>query len=864
MSLRLSPAKSGSIRRLLRDRWLVAILVASFLASSFPSPVFAQSPATWQQNATGLLTSSNPNKMTAGLTLRVQDQGWPFLSTQGGVLDDGYGMAMGPVGIDLGLVEIPTATSSALTAESADWAHDSLTYNGGTANEIDLTASRLSPALLLDVPNSGATTLRLLAGNVHWYVSHDQTGLNDKLAPASPKWVAFSSGGTPQTDALTSSPTSLPGLDNNWLLVWFGTNSYFDDTMIPYPYPFPQSPPNCCNLNTGSIPYANIYQADAPLLVHFQTNPTAISQSPNGGIDLTFNTTPGDLTIMPLYGRLHPNAATTDAWGAAGLPSDALQRIAFWTSHLCSFPQTAAEGYSYASSTDTTTISENVTYVPACGASPGIQLAPLPPMLAVARAQLPITFSGPVVDANLPTDFGPLQGIENTTSYTWSMTGLGVFQQDERTLGTSPVPSDIMTLLVSQVNQIVQAGHFEPWFVPGKMPRQPYTGDLYFDNPADTLAILADIIPVLPDPQKTNLISYLRSERANYPPETVYSLPMGQGTPRSGFALPDQAAPGGDLYAVLPSNRPDVFLTRVPLYNFYALARYYDITGDTIPTSVLTAAQSVLNTDMPNHDWATGSWFYGFGDRKTAVENANRFLDGAIGLARLSQASGDSATHTLAMGILLRATVLRVGMAHYPRWLYSVGLVSLPNDPNWQPKALAGSWIGKLANYGWSGPGDDARQVVVLDQFGLLLHDSAGYSTGSGVYSSQTPGTMYAYLPAFRDLVPESAAILRDYAKSDVDIPIAKYTAEMPAWYAAFSETPLGDEHGIAYPIDAYSLFMAKTWIDGETPNNLAHYADVPWLSNGGDFFYVAKLAETVRAYQDLPASTSVTLAVQK
>ena len=91
---------------------------------------------------------------------------------------------------------------------------------------------------------------------------------------------------------------------------------------------------------------------------------------------------------------------------------------------------------------DMTTISENITYLPACAG--GIRLAPIPPMLALARDSLGVQFSGPVVDGNLPTEIGPSLGIENTSQYTWSVTGLRDYAAAKRTMsGAGQTPSDL-------------------------------------------------------------------------------------------------------------------------------------------------------------------------------------------------------------------------------------------------------------------------------------------------------------------------------------------------------------------------------------------------------------------------------------
>src|SRR5581483_4402129 len=160
----------------------------------FSKPVLAQTlpDPTWQTGATGLKLQPitryyNDNStmttinQTSGLLFSLKDQGWPFLGVAGGAQDGGSSLAAGYTGIDLGMVKVPNVSSSALSSESADWSHDTLTYNGGSANQIALTISRLSPAILIQ-PQS--QNLRLFSGNLKTFVNYGLTGQTIKFAPS--------------------------------------------------------------------------------------------------------------------------------------------------------------------------------------------------------------------------------------------------------------------------------------------------------------------------------------------------------------------------------------------------------------------------------------------------------------------------------------------------------------------------------------------------------------------------------------------------------------------------------------------------------------------------------------------------------
>ncbi len=804
------------------------------------TPAYAQDPASWQQNATGLKTTSNTEKKTAGLGFIIQDQSWPFISMMGnGVQDGGYGKLAGPVDIDLGLIKIPSAPSGALSTQTADWSHNELNFNSG---QLKVTASRLTPSLLLQ---SSASQLRLMTGNVQHFTLFSQSGLTIKNAPSSVKYVAYSSGGTIQVKPLSTTALNLPALDQKWLMVWYGTNAHFVSTKTPILYPFAKKGP-CCDQYTSTIPYTDVFQADAPILLTFENSPTSISQSSEGGFDLNFTGAAGSATMMPLFGSDFPKAADTESWSAA-LPATVTQKINFWVSRACNYPLSATENYNYDSATDKASITDSINYVQLCT---GSKFAPIPPILSVAKDSLAVSFSAGLVDSGLQTMFGPLLGIDNVSDYNWSISGLNKYISYSREIGNlSSVPPEIIQNLVTEVDKLTQAGHMQPWFLSGKLTFTPTVGDYYFVSPADSVYLLTEVVPILPEPQKTNLVNFLKSERSTFPPETQANIDVVQGKERGDFNTPEHTFSGSSFLYSLINKRLPLFYKKINMYNFYALSRYYATTGETVPVSVLTAAKSSLDGEMAEQDFATGYWFKGFDERKTAVENANRYFAGLIGLARISTLTGDSATENLSRALMAKAAVMRAGMASYPKYMYSNNLITLPADPLWQPRSYKNNFFGILFNYDWKNSFDDARQVTVLNQFGLILHDNAGFNKPELGFNDQLNGSTYAYLSAFKDMVPETAIFLRDYVKNDVGVYIKKYTDLMPNWFAAFSDTPLGDEHGFAYPVDSYQLFLAKELIEGESANNLAKYSDISWLSQGGDLFYIHKLAETAKVY---------------
>jgi hypothetical protein len=794
----------------------------------------AVTPAVTQSAATGLSVTNNSERKTAGLGFVIQDAGWPQISLPGGVTAAIQGALAGPAGIELGALQVPGAGQATLASEATDSAHNELTFSYGSG-QLELWASRLTPAALV---NSSANTLDLFAGNVARTAFNGTTVTAQPAGLTHPKYAAWMTGGSVSIHALSSSPTAVSS-SQNWLLLWFGTNSHFVDTKKPLLYTFN-------DYGFASSPQTDAYQADAPVLLVFQNAPTSIRQSPAGGVELGFSAAAGYFNLLPLLGQDHPRASQTETW-ATGLPADILQKAQWWSGHLCDYPATATETYSYSEANDTVTVTESFAFLNVC--STGVRFAPLPPMLAVAASPMGIAVSGPVVDAHLNTEFGPTWGVENTQTYNWSLSGLKRYTDATRiAVSPSQAPAELIQELDSEVTKIIAAGHYAPWLFADKLPTNNVVGDLYWANPADGLLQLSEVVNVLSEPLRSQLINYIRTERTKYPPETVYNLPLNVGKVRPGFSVS-----GADIIAQWTSGRPDVFLKSVPPYNLYALAGYYALTKDPLGSQVFQRAGQIIDAGIAQQDWATFYWFDGFQDRSRAVVNANRHFAGLVGYVRLATMAADQAARSRGMALLAKAAVLRVAMASYTDYLYAAGLVELPPMPDWQIRQTAGQYDGHVFNYNWSGPEDDVRQVAILNQFEVRLADYSG--TSADTYLDHAS----PYLTAFRDATPEVVRLLSRYKPNKITTYLNRIESLFPQWYAAFAEGALGLEHNLQHPSDSFQTFMLLAWLGQTPPSDLASYADIPWLREG-DFFYVQKLAETVRAYNGTVWSDSVAL----
>ncbi len=828
-------------------QYISVVMVLAMLSgrsAQAPQPVQAQTtinPSSWQAGSVGLRAVPDNDLRTAGLGFIVTASGWPSLSMQGGV-QPFWDVMLGPVGVPMGKIKTLASSTANLSAQSTSWAKNKMTFTPSSGGAVNLWASRLSPAVLAETTDSA---LRLFAGNVIKYeFSGDQ--IVERQVPVRPKYLSYSTGGTRKYATLGTGNTSLTALDQGWLLLWMGNNTHVMETrrILDYGAPF----------------LSDAYMADVPILLVFQNQPTAIKLSSEGGVEVTFSGAAGRIAILPLYGRDHLPASQTEGW-YNNLPTGVQQKIQFWAPRLAYFPADVAETYSY--SGGNATITETITYETVRAAG-GTKFAPLPPILSLARPLLNPVFSHAVQGSGYASQFGPIEGIDNRDSYSWTVTDVSHYIDPQRLIPQSggTVPADLQAELENQVTRLVGAGHMDPWVYADQVPNVDYRGDIYWANPADALYALSEVADALPDgATKNSLISYMSSERNNFKPEYVYNLDFGLGAPRGPAGLPTV---GDNMDAELDDwwyQNDNVFLTDVPLYSFYGLARFYQTVGGTPPPDAYSEAVNALNRDMSEQDWASLGWFQGYQDRREAVVNTNRHFAGMVGFVRMADRVGDSAASNLGRALVAKAMVARLGQLQYTHYLYQSGIVQLSSNPKWQLEGLEelNIWLGVIYNYDWRGSYDDARQVIRLNQFSFDLFDHSGYED---VPEDFDRGTTSAHLIGYRDMVPELGRVFADFALEEASVTLDKYKTITPHWYATYGEATLGMEHGMNHPMDSFQLFMAETYLNQPTPDKLARYADIAWLERG-DLFYMQKLAEAVLAYRgavwENKASLSVT-----
>jgi len=68
-------------------------------------------------------------------------------------------------------------------------------------------------------------------------------------------------------------------------------------------------------------------------------------------------------------------------------------------------------------------------------------------------------------------------------------------------------------------------------------------------------------------------------------------------------------------------------------------------------------------------------------------------------------------------------------------------------------------------------------------------------------------------------------------------------------WYTPYADCTLSFETYSLHPADSHQVFLARAWVTGDSPEQLWRYADLPWIGRG-DWFYIHKLAETIKSYR--------------
>ncbi|MBN2131676.1 MAG: hypothetical protein JW741_19410, partial [Sedimentisphaerales bacterium] len=110
-------------------------------------------------------------------------------------------------------------------------------------------------------------------------------------------------------------------------------------------------------------------------------------------------------------------------------------------------------------------------------------------------------------------------------------------------------------------------------------------------------------------------------------------------------------------------------------------------------------------------------------------------------------------------------------------------------------------------------------------------------------------GLHQAKVPRYVGLVPEVAALLREYAGEALERNVRALRRGVPLWYQAYGERMIGGENYISPPHLSRAVFAA--WADGcaAPAEDLAAKLDQPWCK--ADLYYIEKLTATLRRLEE-------------
>jgi hypothetical protein len=270
-----------------------------------------------------------------------------------------------------------------------------------------------------------------------------------------------------------------------------------------------------------------------------------------------------------------------------------------------------------------------------------------------------------------------------------------------------------------------------------------------------------------------------------------------------------------------------------------------------------------MRESLVGRQWDTLGWFRGKyairrgelqADAVTRYRNqyfqftpraVHRDAAGLIGYLRLCRLCNEKGEPE-AWGQLARLMMFRFALAGYGRYLAESGLFRMPENP----EALA--MLSRSGDF--SKPENHFEQVWEVNQHEVQMRsgvskESTGYDTA---FLLRTPLGAIHHQIVFLELVPEIGRALSAWGLKAGTAGYLKHYAEVqPVWYQSHADFThiSGSEDTCTVPSDAYQHFMAHAWIAGTPPETLERYIDVPWAARG-DFFYLHKLAETIKAYR--------------
>jgi len=769
---------------------------------------------------------------------------------EGGYGLEGWCTYAGSDWADIGLVRPGPAALTPEDSESS-WAtvQSSFAYQeGGKAQTFRVYVTRLSPAVVFELTGKelrlfeGAKVSKFARGDASWVPPEQRLS----VPPPVPKHFA--------TEGAATSREEIGNLAvKSWLLAWYGVDSRIR-----------------AEADIGHRTIA----VDCPVLLVFSAPPATLAAGPDGLAVAFASEGVKRVAVLPLLGERLPKAVPgekpkpypahvgafranhefqfadlppTETW-KDGLPKEVAAQCAWWAEHLREVPVSVTETHAYHAAADTLTVTGKVEFLRL--ADGGKRFAPLPPMLAVAARKKfsPLSLRGEPSSSGFMTKWGPYVGMEGGDGYAYSVKGLGRYAFEVRSTGEGKEPEEVRRAFDREVAKVIEAGIMAPWFpilavggFGGRASRAHNEGHrLLWGIPGENLYFIGQCLDLATPEHRAKLTELARAWEAKYPSEKVAHMPATADAQREHY-LPT-------IHKVRPWPQRELnfhLLNNVlPCEAEYYLADYCRYAGEKP-----AALPRILEPYLARSDWASLGLLRGAKtlfkndkgrdtfDRdygKGGVDDANRLFAGLVGRVRLARMLGNQAEVERAMYHLARTAILRFAIEQWKYILHEDKFLALrPADA--PPRSFFGTG---LHTFGRKTPDDDPLVVAEMDEFLLTMRECY-------VHVHWHPHRLIAYL----HMVPELGRFLQDHLKAEVGHYVRILEESNPEWYTPYADCTLSFETYSLHPADSYQAFLARAWVTGDPPERLWRYADLPWIGRG-DWFYIHKLAETIRAYR--------------
>lgn len=748
---------------------------------------------------------------------------------------------------DLGLF-YPENAAGTLEVTDTSWATAVVTANGFKAY-----VTRLSPAVLLETEHE---KLRIFEGAKiapYGKIQDERTGTRVPryFATATDKGITPANAADLAELFSNASPV-------RWLLAWYGPES---------------------RLRAEAGQGRRTLTADLPVLLVFGKSPEKCLAD-DKGITLTFSgSSPHRLAILSALGEQlvhviddekparwpeyirHPGVDNevlwsklppTDKW-IDTLPEEVIAQCNWWADHLQQFPISVTEDFEYDAQSDELSVTGRTTFLQL--GDHGKPMSPLPTMLALAakKGLSLVKIDGDIADSGQLTKWGPYCGIENSSSYTYKIKGLGRYAFEIRAVPSfSGEPQEIRNVFEKEVQKVIDAGIMAPWFTITNAASQIYVRSyakdrhrMAFSNPGENLYFIGQCCEVANPDQRKQLLDLAIRWQKKYPAERIVHMPKIGDAGREHYFV---------HYRGIGSETPNRGLNfhylnnLVPCENTYYLSDYYRRTEQK-PHRL----PDILGPWAARGDWASfgflraargrtvekeygGSVAYKILDidaGRGSVDEINRYFAGAIGHTRLAKMLDDGDELRRGIYHLARAAVLRYAMTQWRYYLYEQNYLGAFGD-RMSPRRFYGMGVHSWHN---NGPEDDAYVFYDFDELEVSFTDTESH------FWQRT--RLIPYL----NMVPELGRFLAEHLKKPVTAYINKTEDGLPEWYKTYADCIWAGEQYCIYPEDPYQLFLARAWIVGDSPQKLWKYADLPYLGRG-DWYYIHKVAETIKAYR--------------